>query len=314
MTDVEQIITSFKPHPKYHPTTYVTFLVQGAVPFTAPDMQLLWEEWRQIPGRTYQGPWESERPKFAHVFNDFYNLAASGKQATLNVIYPDGRELVWTPEGSYEARSERGPRLQGFTRGQFKADMGMTICAQFAHTDAPELHQLPYHARSFQGAPTTNPGPGGSVSSNPAPRQHLLQRIARAVCDKEMPPTHVLTDRPIPVGTVYRLWQYYYHQTPALSGKYGAGERVVLTADEVRLYSAGKFDEFFDYFARQDAQSPPEQVLLMAFLYDEFQYVIARTDGRIYLDVLDPTPGTNYLMSKAPRDKRMLIKAFYREL
>lgn len=315
MQSLEQIFTQYNPVDHQKPVGYAVFLSRGVLPFTSQDLQSLWDEWRSttVPGAApsttpgYGPHWRAEREKFFNMFQQFAALEVSGKKSTLCAIYPNGQELLWTPQQVTTIIGKRGPLLAS-TLQTLKADgdFALGLCLQYAFQDAPGLYQVP----------VTRDSPQHTIA--------LSEAVSRVRLDNEYKANPTFLTEPLPVAAIAEFWSYYRSHSAVLTQKYGS-ERFKPTPLFNRyqhLFEAGGFRELFDRFTALDAQVNKDKLLMASFIYDTgFQYVLYRlggqshkTSGTVFkFSKLPATEGTKWLVSRAPANVRMIIKTLYVE-
>lgn len=319
METLENILITLNPIDNQRMFSYTLFLVNGEVPLTSSDLQGLWSEWQQSPTRiridryanasftrNYEPRWQGEREKFFNLFKQFALLENEGKDSTICLIYPDGREVFWNPATSTEGQSYRGAKLkEAMSLLNPKSMFGVAVTVQYAYRDDQRLYQT-VETRATSPALTT--------------------AITRSILDKGYAPTPTLTDKPLPLAVIHDFWLHFRNTNPRLIAKYGTGteQPSPLFQEYQGLYEKGGFKPFFQRFADLDAKVSKNKLVMASFLHDGgFQYVIYRLAGEalrrsgskevFVVDKLVATPGTKLLASKAPKDVRMVIKALYVE-
>jgi hypothetical protein len=320
MEALQNILIQLNPADHQRMVSYTLFLVNGPVPFTARDLQSLWDEWRTTPdataiqfhrydevpssGTRYGVQWSGEREKFFNLFKQFALLEKEGKSGTMCLIYPDGKEVFWTPASNTNAVSHRGPQLvQALRVLNPTSQLGVAVTVQFNYNDDPALYQVPATRTAIPG---------------------LIESVGRTRLDKGYTPSPTLTSEPLPVAVLRDFWLHFRNHSSRLTSKYGVGtEQPSPLFQQYRgLYEKGGFQPFFQRFAELDSTVSPSKLIMASFIHDGgFQYVIYRLAGKglrgtremFALDKLPATPGTKLIGSKAPKDVRMIVKAIYVE-
>jgi hypothetical protein len=336
MNSIEATLWSWSPVPDSRVAAYSLFMFNGSVPFTAKDLQGLWDEWRQsdlathavantsslhplsrygpVTAQGYNPQWVTEREKFYNLFRQFLALNQDKTSASLFLIYPDGQETQWTPQGTAAYRSNRGPQLLQVMKAlQQPGELGLGVTVQYTYNDKAEIYATP-QTRAFD---------NGYQSA-------LYETIKKAELIKNVEPPLLptMTEEPLPLAVWRDFWNVFRNRQPELVQRYGQSDEPI-SPEFARLQGLYLNPEtgiqaFFQRLATADAHVPAEKLLMGNFIYDAgFQYALVRLTPSLrqmsgkqdYWDwvKLPATPGTQYISSMAPAHVRMVVKGLYME-
>ena len=294
METLENALVQANPLDQQRVLNYTIFLVDGELPLTVNDLQGLWREWRDPKGQpNYNRRWIKERDKFQKLFQDYIALEQEGKLASLCVVTPEKPELIWRPTTNRTVVSQRGQLLQKILRVlQPRALFGVAIVLQYQYNDRPEIFRL-------VGTRTLD-----SIS-------------AQLRLDQGSQIAPILTKTPIALSVLQDFWYYFRQNNTRLQAKYGTSSKApsVDFQRHQKLYQQSNFSEFFNRLVELDTLIPATKQLMASFIHDGgFQLILHRLlTGDFDFGMLPATSGTKLLISKAPKDIRILVRALYVE-
>lgn len=317
MSAIDTFLSSFNPLDDQRVYSYAIFFVDGKIPFEHRDLQLLFDEWKTISpatltrrysgiratgGATYDQRWTPEKAKIFKLFDQFSQLEAEGKRASICIVYPE-TETEWTPTTNRTVHSMRGHQLATLLKSMsHTSDIGVTLVVHYYYKDTAETFKVPLNRGLIH----------EQISSE------LMASLNTVTIDKGFSTSTTFTTEPIPLEALHDFWTVFRNSDDWLLAKYGQDLDAISPAYEKfkGLYAneATGFKGFFKRFSLLDSQIEQSKLIVACFNYDTgYQYAILRHEGRFTFAKLPSTGSSKMLGATAPKDKRMVVKIIYIE-